>query len=59
MFNTRLKHTIAAQAAELAELRQLRDGLQREMLTVSIDPAFIILRATRSSPRPWVIGRTS
>ena len=43
MFNTRLKDTIAAQAAELAELRQLREGLQREMLTLSIDPAFVIL----------------
>ena len=43
MFNTRLKDTIAAQAAELAELRQLREGLQREMLTLSIDTAVILL----------------
>ncbi|WLH66124.1 PAS domain-containing methyl-accepting chemotaxis protein [Pseudomonas sp. FP2309] len=42
MFNTKIKHQLNAQAAELSELRQLRDGLDREMLTLSIDSAFAI-----------------
>ncbi|CRM31648.1 Chemotaxis regulator BdlA [Pseudomonas sp. 31 R 17] len=43
MFNTKLKNQLHAQTAELLELRQLRDGLNREMLTMSIDPAFKII----------------
>ncbi|KRP67694.1 methyl-accepting chemotaxis sensory transducer with Pas/Pac sensor [Pseudomonas orientalis] len=43
MFNTKLKNQLHAQTAELLELRQLRDGLNREMLTLSIDPAFKII----------------
>ena len=42
MFNTKIKNQLQAQAAELLELRQLRDGLDREMLTLSIDSAFEI-----------------
>ncbi len=38
MFNTALKKQLAVQSAELNELRQLVDGLQREMLTLSVDP---------------------
>ncbi|MEX5593565.1 PAS domain-containing methyl-accepting chemotaxis protein [Pseudomonas orientalis] len=43
MFNTKLKNQLHAQTAELLELRQLRDGLNREMLTMSIDPTFNII----------------
>ncbi|MPR05370.1 PAS domain-containing protein [Pseudomonas sp. MAFF 212408] len=43
MFNKKLKNQVNAQAAELSELRQLRDGLNREMLTLSIDPTFKII----------------
>ncbi|MEG8235363.1 PAS domain-containing methyl-accepting chemotaxis protein [Pseudomonas orientalis] len=43
MFNTKLKNQLHAQTAELLELRQLRDGLNREMLTMSIDPTFKII----------------
>lgn len=42
MFNTRLKSQLKSQEAELSALRQLRDGLNREMLTLSIDSAFAI-----------------
>lgn len=42
MFNTKAKNQLHAQAAELLELRQLRDGLNREMLTLSIDSTFKI-----------------
>jgi methyl-accepting chemotaxis protein len=43
MFNRKLKMQLDAQAAELLELRQLRDGVEREMLTLSIDPTFTII----------------
>lgn len=43
MFNTKIKNQLHAQTAELLELRQLRDGLNREMLTMSIDPTFKII----------------
>ena len=42
MFNTKIKNQLQAQTAELSELRQLRDGLHREMLTLSIDTNFAI-----------------
>lgn len=42
MFNTKIKNQLQSQAAELSELRQLRDGLNREMLTLSIDSTFKI-----------------
>lgn len=42
MFNTKIKNQLQFQAAELSELRQLRDGLNREMLTLSIDSTFKI-----------------
>ena len=43
MFNTKIKNQLQSQAAELSELRQLRDGLNREMLTLSIDSTFKII----------------
>ena len=43
MFNTKLKNQLISQEAELSELRQLRDGLNREMLTLSIDSTFKII----------------
>ena len=42
MFNTKIKNQLQSQGAELSELRQLRDGLNREMLTLSIDSTFKI-----------------
>lgn len=42
MFNTKIKNQLQFQAAELSELRQLRDGLNREMLTLTIDSTFKI-----------------
>lgn len=42
MFNTKIKSQLQSQTAELAELRQLRDGLSHEMLTLSIDSTFKI-----------------
>jgi len=42
MFNSKIKQQLNVQAAELAQLRQLRDGLDREMLTLSIDPTLNI-----------------
>lgn len=42
MFNTKIKNQLHSQEAELSELRQLRDGLNREMLTLSIDSTFKI-----------------
>lgn len=42
MFNKKIKNQLEAQTAELSELRQLRDGLHREMLTLSIDTNFAI-----------------
>lgn len=43
MFNTKIKNQLQSQTAELLELRQLRDGLNCEMLTLSIDSAFKII----------------
>nr|WP_138763339.1 PAS domain-containing methyl-accepting chemotaxis protein [Pseudomonas lactis] len=43
MFNTKIKKQLQSQTAELSELRQLRDGLNREMLTLSIDSTFKII----------------
>nr|WP_268800996.1 PAS domain-containing methyl-accepting chemotaxis protein [Pseudomonas sp. BSw22131] len=40
MFNNKLKSQLNSQAAELLELRQLRDGLSTEMLMLSIDSTF-------------------
>lgn len=42
MFNANLKKQLQSQANELSELRQLRDSLDREMLTLSIDSSFEI-----------------
>lgn len=42
MFNARLKKQLQSQESELFELRQLRDGLNREMLTLCIDSTFTI-----------------
>lgn len=42
MFNTKIKNQLQSQSAELSELRQLRDGLNRETLTLSIDATFKI-----------------
>ena len=42
MFNNKIKNQLHSQAAELSELRQLCDGLNREMLTLSIDSTFKI-----------------
>ncbi|MFP3497438.1 methyl-accepting chemotaxis protein [Pseudomonas sp. SIMBA_059] len=42
MFNNKFKKQLEAQASELSELRQLRDGLNREMLRLSIDSTFKI-----------------
>nr|WP_119739738.1 PAS domain-containing methyl-accepting chemotaxis protein [Pseudomonas sp. Larv2_ips] len=42
MFNANLKKQLQFQNNELLELRQLRDGLNREMLTLSIDSTFRI-----------------
>ena len=42
MFNNTLKKQLQTQADELSELRQLRDGLRREMLMLSIDSTFKI-----------------
>lgn len=43
VFNTKIKKQLQSQTAELSELRQLRDGLNREMLTLSIDSTFKII----------------
>ncbi|ONH51135.1 methyl-accepting chemotaxis sensory transducer with Pas/Pac sensor [Pseudomonas cedrina] len=43
MFNTKIKNQLQSQSAELSQLRQLRDGLDREMLMLSIDSAFRII----------------
>jgi methyl-accepting chemotaxis protein len=43
MFNNKTKNQLIAQAAELMELRQVRDGLGHEMLTLSIDSTFKII----------------
>ncbi len=43
MFNNKTKNQLIAQAAELMELRQVRDGLAHEMLTLSIDSTFKII----------------
>lgn len=43
MFNNKTKNQLIAQAAELMELRQIRDGLGHEMLTLSIDSTFKII----------------
>lgn len=40
MFNTKLKAQLASQHNELLELRQIRDGLSREMLAMTIDSTF-------------------
>ena len=48
MFNTKIKNQLQSQAAELSELRQLRDGLNREMLTLSIDSTFKITACNES-----------
>jgi methyl-accepting chemotaxis protein len=45
MFNTRLKREFQAQQQELSELRQLRDGMEQEMLSVTVDPEFRIIKA--------------
>ncbi|WP_283101091.1 PAS domain-containing methyl-accepting chemotaxis protein [Pseudomonas sp. MWU13-2517] len=42
MFNNKFKKQLESQESELSELRQLRDGLNREMLTLSIDSTFKI-----------------
>lgn len=42
MFNAKIKNQLQSQTAELSELRQLRDGLNRQMLTLSIDSTFKI-----------------
>lgn len=42
MFNKKIKNQLQSQSAELLELRQLRDGLNRETLTLSIDSTFKI-----------------
>ncbi|PKH19188.1 methyl-accepting chemotaxis protein [Pseudomonas sp. CFBP13528] len=51
MFNTKIKNQLHAQTAELLELRQLRDGLNREMLTMSIDPTFKIIACNENFAR--------
>lgn len=51
MFNTKIKNQLQSQAAELSELRQLRDGLNREMLTLSIDSTFKITACNESFAR--------
>jgi methyl-accepting chemotaxis protein len=43
MFNTKLKNQLISQETELSELRQLRDGLNREMLMLRIDSTFKII----------------
>ena len=48
MFNTKIKNQLQSQGAELSELRQLRDGLNREMLTLSIDSTFKITACNES-----------
>ena len=48
MFNTKIKNQLQSQAAELSELRQLRDGLNREMLTLSINSTFKITACNES-----------
>jgi len=48
MFNTKIKNQLQSQAAELSELRQLRNGLNREMLTLSIDSTFKITACNES-----------
>lgn len=48
MFNKKIKNQLQAQTAELSELRQLRDGLNREMLTLIIDSAFEITACNES-----------
>jgi methyl-accepting chemotaxis protein len=48
MFNTKIKNQLQSQSAELSELRQLRDGLNREMLTLSIDSTFKITACNKN-----------
>lgn len=48
MFNTKIKNQLLAQIAELSELRQLRDGLNREMLTLKINSEFEITACNES-----------
>jgi len=48
MFNANLKKQLAAQAAQLLELRQLRDGMVREMLSLTIDAGFRITACNES-----------
>jgi methyl-accepting chemotaxis protein len=48
MFNTKIKNQLQSQGAELSELRQLRDGLNREMLTLSINSTFKITACNES-----------
>lgn len=48
MFNAKLKKQLQSQESELFELRQLRDGLNREMLTLSIDSTFKITRCNEN-----------
>ena len=48
VFNTKIKKQLQSQTAELSELHQLRDGLNREMLTLSIDSTFKITACNES-----------
>lgn len=63
MFNTKIKNQLQSQAAELSELRQLRDGLNREMLTLSIDSTFKIISCNENFaealgyPQDRLLGR--
>ncbi len=48
MFNSKLRNQLISQQAELSELRQLRDGINREMLTLSIDSTFKIIACNQN-----------
>lgn len=48
MFNRKIKNQLNSQAVELSELRQLRDGLSRGMLTLCFDSTFKIIECDQS-----------
>lgn len=59
MFNRKIKNQLNSQAVELSELRQLRDGLSRGMLTLCFDSTFKIIECDQTLQRLWVILRIS
>ncbi|MBY8973422.1 methyl-accepting chemotaxis protein [Pseudomonas sp. P867] len=48
MFNRKIKNQLNSQEVELSELRKLRDGLNREMLTLRLDSTFKIIECNQN-----------